>query len=1300
MSDLIKTDTLIDISRHSNKAIKISKFMEGAESRFLVDKMTYIDSESSSLDLMTAIFDDLSTTSNIVKSLALIVESSNDEHKALELKNDENDLSVLFPNNYNKDNGVLDLFGVEISKANKISKVSARVRRENVYNHVFAEIKDKFSYDDFSKHLLNLKTMENDGKPKREDSLDKAIQYSQRVASTERWGEFYDEVMKLSNNYNEFFKRLPAEARNVVDEKIITGKASILGVVKTSTYITKQGGIDQLSSKHKKDEGLINDVLKLFNETPCLRAVELDRDASLEKLHDMLVFVKGLNLDAGKSFEIKVRKMGNLRFSGVYISTNENSESIALDEIGIASKEFRIVGLDVDSPVSLAHELGHLNDDESDPLRNSIVGHFSQKMNPEILGELLTPNKVSYLTNKREVFARVAEIGFTLNELGYQNGETAPELLKRINAPGNDKPKDGARYYDLAVSKSLETYLSEYNAIGREMYFNLAKWSPDELSLMRDFAHNIYYSPDEDLRQKVEQRIKDGELNQLSKNYYDRYERTKSRVVRRSEADLVKKAYSNLVESEIASTYKAGVKEGVFEDGEFITNLSEYLFDVCSNTKIEEKVPGKDGLTKTRKIRNGELWRVQINAVSNLINAIDPNERPVDAMFMREIANGMARTSRAMGVFAKLNDVEVPFPRDIAQQSFLREIVRQGARTESFLKWGGESPANVGDRVFDLGSKTFYYKLDVNSTDYNAYKNNFEKNGGRIDFMLKIFDLKTRADERFSDLEFSPEKLRDATPEGKFAWAIRELSPVMSRDLSPELLSISNQKSVVDNLVSTFNIDFKEMERQVAYVNKTASGDLDSLSSFESSLYSDDILNYEELAKTFVNKHDIDRSAVLFVMDNLADLEPVRRGESSWSKWEYNDSESVQKNVESLLVELSNHPARSALDYKDQNRRSEEMVDKDVEVNNTFGVQPAPTPLAALVNMAVRCSQLPRSRTEIVNDIKEVLLSNVTPTHNFELRADRTASMLRAIVDGGHAHINNGSKNTPFIKTMTDMLVSKQDSLLKNVLLSQMANWMMEEGLALTRKKNVVVDSHYAVYNIPEGETINRVNNENVDNLFRTTLDGMEVLVNSARGSEFEFSESHHYHLVDDEFTDFIKSFEEKLAKIGEYAPDVLPSLLQGLTSFTHPDFSLNKKGVKPGVGINANPAILETEKALKNSAVYLLDKGIAYRNVKPFIEKHLTVSGVENVVDNAPVIAEPSPSDLRYTPQVTVEKPNETPDGVEGMSKSDEVKMRLSERLSSLRTSSLEDLKPSDNNNVPPANGKMLRKENQFKLL
>ena len=30
----------------------------------------------------------------------------------------------------------------------------------------------------------------------------------------------------------------------------------------------------------------------------------------------------------------------------------------------------------------------------------------------------------------------------------------------------------------------------------------------------------------------------------------------------------------------------------------------------------------------------------------------------------------------------------------------------------------------------------------------------------------------------------------------------------------------------------------------------------------------------------------------------------------------------------------------------------------------------------------------------------------------------------------------------------------------------------------------------------------------------------MEVLVNSARGSEFEFSESHHYHLVDDEFTD------------------------------------------------------------------------------------------------------------------------------------------------------------------------------------
>lgn len=98
MPSLINTKTLLDISRHSSKVIRLSQLMDSIKAGYLVNQMAYLYSESDPMDVVLAFNKDLDTTANMIKDVALIVESVNKQGRALELTSDENDLGVLFLN--------------------------------------------------------------------------------------------------------------------------------------------------------------------------------------------------------------------------------------------------------------------------------------------------------------------------------------------------------------------------------------------------------------------------------------------------------------------------------------------------------------------------------------------------------------------------------------------------------------------------------------------------------------------------------------------------------------------------------------------------------------------------------------------------------------------------------------------------------------------------------------------------------------------------------------------------------------------------------------------------------------------------------------------------------------------------------------------------------------------------------------------------------------------------------------------------------------------------------------------------
>lgn len=635
-NEIKKTSNMVNIASFTNKLVRASKLMLETEADYLIDKMIYIDENSDPYDIAIAFDKDLGATANIIRDIANVVSSLNQDHQAVELQSDEKDFRVLFPNNYDPETQSLTIFGVALSPdGGRFGRRTTLEIKEHLFDTIFSNAEVKHSFDDFRKLVSNLKKLGGLPIPTQETPFQEVLGYTGLQGQVSNWHGFYKKVLGSADKFHDYRESLSPRDKVILDEDIISvsaGRASVYGTVKTSTSIRKQDGyINQFSKSHNTkapDGELVVDKIKtLLNDIPFLSGVEIDKSADPVKFHDMLVDMKYMGLDVPVAFELKARHLGNYKASGLAVVKIEGGFMVS-EESGFANAKRRVVAFDFESGTgSVAHEIAHIRDITYDETRQKMVSHFTNKIDTGLIAKFTSPSQQSYFTNDREVIARLGEVGFLLNMSGYKMGEEIPDFIDRIKREGPADIQYASEKigYDVTMVKGVDVYLGLDNDIYREIYFNFAEWSPEEAQIAMDYTHAFYYKHDVDVKNRLESMLKNGQLNVTSNAYQDKLNKRPRHKRLLSEDQKIGAAFGRLDPSDLPVIYKLGAEKGYFEDGEFVHQLQKHI-----------QRPGKGGsaASETSSLKISVL-NEQIKGLTDLVMEIDASKRPVDAIILR-----------------------------------------------------------------------------------------------------------------------------------------------------------------------------------------------------------------------------------------------------------------------------------------------------------------------------------------------------------------------------------------------------------------------------------------------------------------------------------------------------------------------------------------------------------------------------------------------------------------------------------------------------------------------------------------
>lgn len=620
----LRTKTLLRIAEHGDKLIRLSQLVSEMDSPFLLAATSYLDEESTSVDIIDAFEKDLSATAVMLKKVALIVEDVNSEHISPELLTkfspEQSNLKMLFPEHYHAEDQTLQLFGVKMKARGSLSKTDTSDVKKVIYDQMVGDLRSQFPYDEYKKHLSVMRKLQSSEKPSVDDSDYDIYSYAGLLVKAESWTLFCQHVLTAVHKEAAFRAGLSFDDRRLVDERIVGGRAMIDGVIKSSTYISKDEVI-QTAAAHKKDP-LLPAVIRLAQTYDNLTGLELDSSASLEKTHVMLQKMEAMGLRLPDAFELKIRLLGNYGASGLHISGAGEVQTLA----GYASASLRIVAIDPKSPTSLAHELAHFCDHYSDAnerdARNALVRSFSEKMLSSSFHEKnpLPANYVQYLLRDREIFARLGEIGFTLLELNYQDGETFEQLRERANLKAESNAGSDVAL-DVAISKDLHEYAGN-NPAQAWMYFDLATWTPRELGLIKTLAVSLYQDHSPEIKAQLRTKIEENRVASTTAELVKRKTQQSPRVRVKTESEKIFELLKNINGHELAGLVSVVLREGLAQEGDVTRMFARYGKGVGAGIK-------------TTSVKS--LYE-QVGAMASVVPVLMNHGYTIDAHMMYEIA--------------------------------------------------------------------------------------------------------------------------------------------------------------------------------------------------------------------------------------------------------------------------------------------------------------------------------------------------------------------------------------------------------------------------------------------------------------------------------------------------------------------------------------------------------------------------------------------------------------------------------------------------------------------------------------
>jgi hypothetical protein len=321
----------------------------------------------------------------------------------------------------------------------------------------------------------------------------------------------------------------------------------------------------QTSNKHKADIPALQEAMKA---NKYLSDVEVDSNADITKITNLVEQIKDLELNIDDQFTLKARKLGNYKAHGLCIPS------------------MNIVAIDIKSPSSLIHELTHLVDLTNksifeDPSRIAFIDKYRDKIDQDIL----PPGKQGYFACDNEIIARMGEISYLLKLYDYQ-GEDFNEFADKVR-------KEEGNISDICVVKSIDSYLQNSN-----IYFGIGeKLTPEDLLEIKSF-YSAYWGIGSKPVNKIPISISPV---QKKSSKYSRF---------KAPSKFVPTSFSDFTDKSIVSSYLHSKNTDLINPDLFVSRIIENMKHLHRNKK---------------RISGDEVIR-QFNTVSNLVLHVFDNE--------------------------------------------------------------------------------------------------------------------------------------------------------------------------------------------------------------------------------------------------------------------------------------------------------------------------------------------------------------------------------------------------------------------------------------------------------------------------------------------------------------------------------------------------------------------------------------------------------------------------------------------------------------------------------------------------
>lgn len=537
---ILTSNTLYEISKHTNKTLKLADFMVKAGNQIHFSKLSTLSDESTEIELIEAFHDDLNKTTKKLVDIHQLLSTVNEDGVVLHLKG-EKQLSKIFGDAYSKENQTIEFpFGTFDLK----KEVDRDELKEKILEKTTGLTTEEYGLMHSGRKVI-FKHHANEL-----HSLDDKIEFLASYASREMFEDAIDKIKGLISGNINFRKALSVEERSLIDEEITFERSMLDSVTKASLYLTKDGGIEQWGSGFKSQKEKTNEVLKELKDHPYIEAFELTSGTSLDAAKSLLKEIEILNLNLPQKLILKSRKLGNYNANGIYIHA------------------FNTLAIDVASPSPVIHELVHAIDAHNPDIRKSKVRYdLAQRMRARMPNkQKLISEYGSSLADKywstTEIIARAGEMTYLFEKYDYKpENESFEDFTDRVKKEQLQK-----HAFDLRIEPAIEDRIIKK----ADIFFNPKELNAQDVKELRSFYKSFFtLSKGQSLRKIHSVELKEQKAH-IVVNRSPRFEKT---------------ALSFVNEKNIKALMDNNEKTKVVDPNEIITEIFEKSTEVGRTKK-------------------------------------------------------------------------------------------------------------------------------------------------------------------------------------------------------------------------------------------------------------------------------------------------------------------------------------------------------------------------------------------------------------------------------------------------------------------------------------------------------------------------------------------------------------------------------------------------------------------------------------------------------------------------------------------------------------------------------------------